>query len=301
MLLAPFPPFGKRFSLGELIARGGMAAVYEAEDESGERLAAKVPYREMLANEVACERFLREASLLCRLSSPFIVRGHGVAESEDHVPMLVMDRLRGEDLASTLSRERSLPLTRAVLSVVHACVALDTLHRAGVVHRDLKPSNVFVTSAPDGFGPAVLLDLGVVKSQSEAPVTHAGCVVGSPAYMAPEQMLGQDNLDHRADVWSVGALLFELLTGEVPFPGRNIMHVLSRALFNQRRRVTAVRPDIPDLVDDVIDRCLAVEPQARFDSTLEIGRALLPVLPLWLAERTAPSLVSATERHAAGA
>lgn len=285
MALSLYPEVATRFRLGQLIARGGMAAVYEAFDDEGNVVAAKIPHHEMMASPIARERFLREASLLCALRSPFIVRGLGVAAAGDQRPMLLMERLHGEDCASTLEREGTLALTRAVLSVVQVCAALSALHRVGVVHRDLKPSNIFVTRAPDDLGPAVLLDLGVIKSHGDASVTHQGCVVGSPAYMAPEQMLGQDDLDHRADIWSVGVVLYELLTGRVPFEGHNIMHVLSRALFNEKTSVRALRPDVSPEIDAIIDRCLAVEPNQRFTSAIEVAHALLPLLPPWIARR----------------
>jgi serine/threonine-protein kinase len=274
---------GRRYRLGELIARGGMACVFEAIDDDGVVVAAKVPHLAMMTSEVARERFFREVALLCQVRSPFIVRGLGVAHTEDGRPMLLMDRLRGEDLATTLQRAGYVSAPRAILSVVQICVALSALHRAKVVHRDLKPSNLFVTRAPDDLGPTVLLDLGVVKSRVDAAVTNAGCVVGSPAYMAPEQMLGQDDLDHRADIWSIGALLYELLTGRVPFEGKNMMHVLSRALFREKVRLTSVRRDVPTIVEEVIDRCLTVEPAGRFPTALDVARALLPALPPALA------------------
>lgn len=296
MALSLYPEVATRFRLGQLIARGGMAAVYEAWDDEGNVVAAKIPYHEMMASPIARERFLREASLLCALKSPFIVRGLGVADSGDGRPMLLMERLHGEDCATTVEREGTVPLARAVLSVVHACAALSSLHRVGVVHRDLKPSNIFVTRAPDDLGPAVLLDLGVIKSHGDASVTHQGCVVGSPAYMAPEQMLGQDDLDHRADIWSVGVVLYELLTGRVPFEGRNIMHVLSRALFNEKKLVSSQRADVPSEVDAVIHRCLAVEPHQRFSSALEVAHALMPLLPPWMARRIVLPADDATDR-----
>ncbi len=287
-----------RFHLGELIARGGMASVFEAYDDRGRIVAAKIPHAEMMSSESALQRFMREAALLCAVRSPFVVRGLGVSEAADGRPMLIMDRLWGEDLATTIQRLGLVPLERAVLSVIHGCIALATLHSMDVIHRDLKPSNLFVTSAPEHFGPTLLLDLGVVKARSArgASVTIAGCVVGSPAYMAPEQMLGDDALDHRADIWSMGVLLYELLSGRVPFEGTNLMHVLSRALFNPKPRIAEYRDDVPVLAEDVIDRCLRVEPGDRFASALDVARALLPVLPPVLAARASEAIEACAER-----
>lgn len=293
-----------QYRMGELIAKGGMASVFEAHDEYGVVVAAKVPHRAMMASEVAVERFMRESALLCSLRSPFIVRGLGVSRTADDRPMLIMERLHGEDLATTLQQSGPLPLERAVRAIIDTCTALAALHARAVVHRDLKPSNVYVTQAPDGLGPAMLLDLGVVKSMSAKPaeesVTVAGCVVGSPPYMAPEQMLGQDNLDHRADIWSVGVLLYELLSGRVPFEGNNIMHVLSRALFNAKPRLSELRGDVPASVESVVDRCLRPDPTARFGCALEVAHALLPALPPSLQRRAAVSLASCAAERLSG-
>jgi serine/threonine-protein kinase len=298
MALPLVPDLRPRFHVGELIARGGMASVFEAYDERGRIVAAKIPHVAIMGSETALQRFMCEASLLCSVRSPFIVRGLGMSESHDGRPMLIMDRLWGEDLASTLHRLGQVPIDRAVLSVVHGCTALATLHAMNVIHRDLKPANLYVTRTPDDVGPTVLLDLGVVKSlhAQGAAVTIAGCVVGSPAYMAPEQMLGDESLDHRADIWSIGVLLYELVTGRVPFEGTNIMHVLSRALFNGKPRPSEFRSDVPLLVEDVIDRCLRVEPSDRFACALDVARALLPVLPPALAVRASEAVEACAER-----
>ena len=287
-----------RFHLGELIARGGMASVFEAYDERGRIVAAKIPHAAMMSSESALQRFMREASLLCAVRSPFVVRGLGMSECADGRPMLLMDRLWGEDLATTLQRVGQVPLQRAVLSVVHGCIALATLHAMDVVHRDLKPSNLFVTSAPEDLGPTILLDLGIVKARSSqhSSVTIAGCVVGSPAYMAPEQMLGDDALNHRADIWSMGVLLYELLTGRVPFEGTNLMQVLSRVLLKTKARVSEFRTDVPVLAEDVIDQCLRVEPADRYGCALDVARALLPVLPPFLAARASEAIEACADR-----
>ncbi len=248
-----------RYELLELIGEGGVGRVHRARDrETGQIVALKV-LREHSAG--ALERFEQEARVLADLGHPHVVRyvGHGVAASGD--PYLAMEWLEGESLSARLARGRlrvgeSLTLARRVAD------ALAAAHALGVVHRDVKPSNLFLV---DGEASGVrVLDFGMATAGWTSGVSRSGGLLGTPGYMAPEQARGEGGrVDARADVFSLGAVLFECLTGERAFSGAHLMAVLAQLLLGEAPRVREHRPEVPAALDALVARLLAREPSSR--------------------------------------
>src|SRR5213078_4696208 len=207
------------FRLGVLIGRGGMGEVYEAHAVSDRREAAvKLLHPGTLAESIQLQRFLREARTAARLDCPHVVRVLEVGTTAGEAPFLVMERLRGLDLAHQLRRQRRLPLAQTKVLVDQIAIGLEAARVAGIVHRDLKPHNVFLAE-DGGLRRWKILDFGVSKSGGSGTLTQ-GHVVGTPAYMAPEQARGED-VDHRADVYSLAAIIFRAITGHPVFTGKD--------------------------------------------------------------------------------
>jgi hypothetical protein len=262
----------QRFSLEHLAGRGGMGEVYRAKDvSSGETVALKLLRGDAGADT---QRFLREARVLSQLDHPAIVRhvAHGVTDSGEL--FLAMRWLDGEDLASRLERgPLSVPETLAVAE--RACHALSTAHASGVVHRDLKPHNLFLEGkAPSA---ATLLDFGIARVDSTRAKTRTGAMLGTPAYMSPEQARGERAVDERCDVWALGAVLFECLTGQPPFTGDHIMAILAKVLFEPAPQLSDVLPEAPAGLSALIGRMLTRTVESRPRNMAEVLAALRAV------------------------
>jgi hypothetical protein len=243
-----------RFQCLALAGAGGMGSVYRALDrETGATVALKLLHDDASAAALR-ERFLREAELLFALRHPAIVRyiAHGVADSR---PFLALEWLDGEDLAARLGRgplsvAETLALARRVAD------ALAAAHARGVVHRDIKPSNLFLRGG--AVGEVVVLDFGIARlGGGLRPSTRTGVIMGTPGYMAPEQTRGERDLDARADVFSLGCVLHECLTGRPPFVGDHVMAVLAKILLEEVPRVSEQVPDVPPALDDLVARMTA--------------------------------------------
>ncbi|MEM1034856.1 MAG: serine/threonine-protein kinase, partial [Myxococcota bacterium] len=224
-----------RYRVTQELASGGMGVVLLAEDEqAGTEVAIKVVRGDLANSAEAVARFRREMKVLATLDSPRIVTAYE-AGSVSGMPFLVMERLRGQGLDDLLDECGPLPLARAIDIAIELLEALADAHAAGVVHRDLKPSNIWLTPGGD----LKLLDFGVAKMRTEAPadgyettgiLTGTGAVLGSPAYMAPEQLVSSKEADERADLWSVGVILYELVTGRLLFEAKTVGGVFANVL-----------------------------------------------------------------------
>ena len=257
------------FRLGVLIGRGGMGEVYEAHAVADQREAAvKLLHPGTLAESIQLQRFLREARTAARLDCPHVVRVLEVGTTAGEAPFLVMERLRGLDLAHQLRRQRRLPLAQTKVLVDQIAIGLEAARVAGIVHRDLKPHNVFLAE-DGGLRRWKILDFGVSKSGGSGTLTQ-GHVVGTPAYMAPEQARGED-VDHRADVYSLAAIIFRAITGHPVFTGKDVPSTLYEVVYRVPTRPSQLT-ELPPDVDRVLAVGLAKDPRDRFGFALELAR-----------------------------
>ena len=252
---------------------GGMSRVFIAEDL---RLARKVVLKVLppeLAGDVNVDRFEREIRLAARLQHPHIVPLLAAGSAGD-LPYYVMPYIEGESLRTRLARDGELPLGEAVRLLGEVVDALDYAHRHGVVHRDIKPDNILLTGHH-----AVVTDFGVAKAVTDATggdlrLTATGVAIGTPAYMAPEQITAEVNVDHRADIYATGSLAFEMLTGVQPFRGATTQAVLAAHMTQPPPPLTTLRPAIPPALDAIVLRCLEKRPADRWQSASEMIPAL---------------------------
>jgi predicted ATPase len=267
-----------KYRLTEVLGRGGMGQVFAAlHVELGHRVAIKVLHSE---DPSAAARFLREAQAGARLTTDHAVRVFDLGRLPGGAPFIVMECLIGEDLAQLVGRG-PIPPSDAARYAIEACAALTEAHAAGIVHRDLKPANLFL-AARSGAPPLLkVLDFGISKLAGDDPpsalaLTSTGTILGSPLYMSPEQIRGHKEIDLRTDIWSLGVVLYELLTGRRPFRGDTLAAVAASIVSDIVRPPSSVRPDLPAAFDDVVLRCLEKDPALRFASSAELARALAP-------------------------
>jgi serine/threonine-protein kinase len=258
-----------------------------------QQVAIKFLLPEALRNKVAVERFLREARVAAKVRSEYVARVHDVGALEGGVPYIVMEYLVGCDLGQLIAREGALPIDEACEITLQASEALAEVHSAGIVHRDLKPSNLFVTRRADGSPAVKLLDFGISKLTFGADdptvdpaLTATTTIMGSPSYMSPEQLKSTKEVDPRADVWSLGAVLYEALTGKPAFRGETVPQVCAMIASEEPVLPSALREGIPLEVEHAVLGCLEKD-AARRITLVELARALEHFAP----ERARASLV----------
>jgi serine/threonine-protein kinase len=283
MVSDPADLIGKRidkYEIVRLLGRGGMGAVYEAVHETiGKRVAMKFIDARIAADAGAVARFHREAQAASAIQSAHIIEIFDSGTTQDGLPYLVMELLRGEDLGHLVKRCGRLSLRETVDIVSQVLRGLERAHEAGIVHRDLKPDNVFLLER-DGATLAKILDFGISKIQpgSEVPtqtLTREGTVVGTPYYMSPEQALGRSDVDHRTDLWAVGAILFECLTGRPPHLGKTYEEVIVGICSVDATDVRDHDASVPEPVADVVATALARNRDDRYASARDFFDALL--------------------------
>jgi serine/threonine-protein kinase len=273
---------GGKYRVLRRIGAGGMGEVLLALHEDLEQnVAIKLLRADRARDTLAVERFLREARAMARIQNDHVVRVFDVGRDDDGTPFIVMEFLQGEDLSVRLAATGAMPVNEAVDYVLQACVAIAEAHRVGVVHRDLKPGNLFLARRPGGGSIVKVVDFGISKlaprgSRPEASLTTTSHLVGSPFYMSPEQLRGTGEVDARSDIWSLGLILFELLTNEGPFDAPTIPQLCMAIMDNPPKLATQLRPEIPAALDGVILRALAKDPAARYRDVAELAGALAP-------------------------
>ena len=261
------------YRLDELLGRGGMGEVHRAYDTRRHRAVALKRLRPGLADDAEYqERFRRESRLVARLSSPHVVPIHDFGELDGRL-FIDMRLVPGTDLATLVHRSGPLPPFRAVEVVRQIADALDSAHRNGLVHRDVKPSNILLDSTRDRDF-AYLVDFGIVRSVGDGRLTVTGALVGTTAYMAPEMFIGRP-ADRRVDIYALGCLLFEVLTGDWPYAYENKRDLLSKVMFGQLERHPAAKNDkVPQWLDQVVARALALDREKRYASAAAMRAAL---------------------------
>lgn len=262
---------GERFTVQREIGRGGMATVYLAQDHKHDRLVAIKVLRPELAATVSAERFLREIRTIARLQHPHILPLH---DSGEYGQLLyyVMPFVQGESLRARMARGPRLNLDEAIRITREVADALAEAHANQVVHRDIKPENILLSG-----GHALVADFGIARALSSGQddtLTMAGLVVGTPAYMAPEQVTGERTIDGRADIYALGCILYEMLAGSAPFAGSSIQDTLAKHTIAPVPKVRSVRPDVPEFVDQALRKALAKQPAERFPDAASFAAAL---------------------------
>ena len=260
------------------IGTGGMGAVYLAEHPLiGKRVALKVIHRELANNRDVVSRFFQEARAVNKIGNEHIVEIHdfGVTPEGDH--FFIMEYLQGKTLASTLSREGAMPIVRSLHIGGQIANALAAAHAAGIVHRDLKPDNIMLLSRLGDQDFVKVLDFGLAKvfSAATAVKTAAGVLLGTPQYMSPEACESKGDVDHRTDIYALGVLMFQMMTGVLPFDGESMGEVLVKQVTVLPPAPRALNPAIPPSVEQILLRCLAKPVDARFATMLLLREALL--------------------------
>jgi tRNA A-37 threonylcarbamoyl transferase component Bud32 len=273
-----------RYEVLRRIGEGGMGAVYEAKHALiGKRVAVKVLLEKFHAQRDFVERLLQEARLASSIGHENIVDVTDFGTTDDGRSFVVMEFLDGESLASLAMREAPLPIERSLRIARQVASALGAAHAKGIFHRDVKPENIYLVQRGD-VDFVKVVDFGISKAVKpggdEGPeayrLTHTGLLLGTPLYMSPEQARGSEDLDHRVDIWALGVLLYECLTGEVPFRANNYLQIISQVLTHEPMPPSQLRPElgIPDAVEAVVMRAMDKDRTRRYQTMAELERDL---------------------------
>ena len=272
-----------KYLIDRVLGMGGMGAVFAAADQvTGQRVAIKCLLPIFADNHDVRTRFLREGSATMRLKSEHIAQVSSTGTLDDGVPFIVMEHLDGRDLRTVVRGSGPLDVGTAAAYVAQVCEALAEAHALGIIHRDLKPANLFLTRRPSGAALIKVLDFGIAKYTSasllgdQAEMTKTQAVLGSRAYMSPEQMLRPKDVDARADIWSLGVILYFFVTGKNPFTSDTTEGMIMRIVSGAAEPLQTSLPDVPADFEAIVMRCLAKRREDRFSNVTELGRALAP-------------------------
>jgi serine/threonine protein kinase len=279
MPVAPGEVIAKKYRVADLVAVGGMGIIVAAEHlQLGQRVAIKV----LLPSEAedaaqSVPRFLREARAAAALRSDHVVRIYDMGTLDSGLPFMVMELLAGQDLRRLVKTEGPLQPEQAVDYLLQAADAIGEAHAVGIVHRDLKPSNLFMTRRSDGKALIKVLDFGISKSAdplADGALTTTRAMIGSPLYMSPEQIRDAKSVDGRTDIWSLGVILHELLSGRSAFRGESLPAICAAIAADPPASLGEVRTDVPPELEAVVLRCLEKDPARRYQSVGELRAAL---------------------------
>jgi serine/threonine-protein kinase len=288
-----------RYRVERILGAGGMGVVVAVTHiELGTHLALKLIRPDRQRHALAVDRFFREARAATRVGGEHIAQVMDVGMLETGAPYMIMEHLVGRDLGEELQARGPLPTEEAVEIVLQACVAVAAAHAAGIVHRDLKPKNLFLTRRPDGSPLVKVLDFGIAKALDDESggsleaLTVSGAVLGSPMYMSPEQIKSASDVDHRTDVWSLGVILYELLSGCLPFGGSSVAARLARIVADAPVPLRQARPDVPAKLDAQVMRCIEKDVARRTPSVAALAQGIAPFAPSRTSDSVARLLLS---------
>jgi serine/threonine protein kinase len=271
-----------KYRIERVLGQGGMGIVFAANHELlGVRVAVKCLLTDIATSTEAVTRFVNEAKNAARIQSDNVARVMDVGTLEGGRPYMVIEFLEGDDLSKLLEQRGVLPVQEAVDYVLQALEGLAQAHSIGIVHRDLKPANLFLVKRQDRTMQVKVLDFGISKAtnplgEGSGAMTSTKALLGSPYYMSPEQLRSSKSVDARADIWSVGIILYELLTGSPPFAGDNFGELFAAILEMDAPSLLAKRPDINPQFEHVVMRCLQRKPDNRYSNVGELASALAP-------------------------
>jgi eukaryotic-like serine/threonine-protein kinase len=272
-----------KYRVDRVLGEGGMGIVVAATHaQLDEKVALKFLRPIVASNPEIVQRFIREARAAVKIRSEHVARVLDVGALDSGTPYMVMEYLDGQDLAQTLAGCGPLPVAETVTYVLQACEAVAEAHSLGTVHRDLKPANLFLARRPNGRPVVKVLDFGISKVAApgdNAALTNASAMMGSPSYMSPEQMVAAGSVDVRADVWALGVVLYELLTGRLPFIAETMPELVGMILQSAYTPVSVLRPDVPPGLQATIDRCLQKDRTFRHANVAELAAGLVPFGP----------------------
>jgi eukaryotic-like serine/threonine-protein kinase len=275
-----------KYRIDRILGEGAMGVVVAARHlKLDERVAIKFLQPETLANAEAVARFEREARAAVRIKSEHVARVFDVGTLENGAPYMVMEHLEGGDLAAWLQQRGPLPIEQTVEFVLQALEAIAEAHGLGIVHRDLKPANLFCIRRADGLLSIKVLDFGISKiggagaSASDMNMTRTSDVMGSPLYMSPEQMQSSRDVDATTDIWALGIILFQLLTGKAPFVAANMPELVMKIAMSAPERLRGVLPQAPEGLERIILRCLEKDRTKRYPNVAELAVALVEFGP----------------------
>jgi serine/threonine-protein kinase len=278
--VAPGDIIAGKYRVERVLGQGGMGVVVAAHHILlDEKVALKFLLPEAMEVADAVARFEREARAAVKIKSEHVARVTDVGRLETGSPYIVMEYLEGVDLATWRVEHQVLQLAEAVDLILQACEAIAEAHALGIVHRDLKPANLFLARRPSGPPIVKVLDFGISKSTlaaAQSHLTHTTALLGTPHYMSPEQMQSARTVDVRSDIWALGVIVYELLGGRLPFEGETLTELIAAVLTRETEPLRSHRADLPPAVEDVVSRCLAKNPAARYANIGQLAIALAP-------------------------
>jgi eukaryotic-like serine/threonine-protein kinase len=278
--LNPGVLIANRYRLTSHLGQGGMGTVWAAEHTiTGKEVALKFLHAPLQNQAMMRERFLREAKAASVVEHPNVVQIHDLFEADNRTLVMVMDQLHGETLSDCLKREECLSLEQTLTLLLPIFSAIEVAHQKKVIHRDLKPENIFLSENAQREIVPKVLDFGVAKlldRNSRSPVTNSGVTLGTACYMAPEQSFGEKTIDHRADVWSCGVILYQCLTGVLPIEAEALGQFIKRLMTEAITPVEVLEPDLPSEVSVLIGKMLSIQAQDRPTSMAEVIACLRP-------------------------
>jgi serine/threonine-protein kinase len=292
-----------KYRVDRVLGVGGMGVVVAAHHINlDEPFAIKFLLPETLKNADAVARFTREARAAAKIKNEHVARVSDVGTLENGAPYMVMEYLEGLDLSEWLAQRGRMPIEQAVDMILQACEAIAEAHALGIIHRDLKPANLFVANRANGRLCVKVLDFGISKSSHlGGAMTSTSALMGSPLYMSPEQMQSSKDVDPRSDIWALGVILYELVTGQAPFNAETLPELVLRIMRAPPPPLRQVIPDAPAALEAVLLRCLDKERSARFASVAELTAALAPFAPRAGAPRSNEAPLRTASSRAVGA